>query len=127
MLRYGIPDYRLPPAVLDGAITQMLSMGATLKTGVALGRDVTLERHGRNTMQWSSRSARGWGGDFGYRGRITPPCFRGSTSSATSTRGEPVKVGEIVAIIGGATRHWMRRLLAAARRPEGHDVLPAHT
>ena len=44
MLRYGIPDYRLPPAVLDAAITQMLSLGATLRTGVRLGRDVTLEK-----------------------------------------------------------------------------------
>ncbi|MBE3065287.1 MAG: FAD-dependent oxidoreductase, partial [Spirochaetes bacterium] len=43
MLRYGIPDYRLPPEVLDRTIGEMLSMGAELRTGVALGRDVTLE------------------------------------------------------------------------------------
>ena len=41
--------------------------------------------------------------------------------------GKPVKVGEIVAIIGGGnTALDARALLAALRRVEGHDVLPPH-
>ena len=42
MLRTGIPDYRLPPAILDQEIGHILSTGVTLKTGMALGRDFTL-------------------------------------------------------------------------------------
>ncbi|MCP3941113.1 MAG: FAD-dependent oxidoreductase [Desulfobacteraceae bacterium] len=42
MLRTGIPDYRLPPAILDQEIDYILSTGVELKTGVALGRDFTL-------------------------------------------------------------------------------------
>lgn len=42
MLRTGIPDYRLPPAILDQEIGHILSTGVTLKTGIALGRDFTL-------------------------------------------------------------------------------------
>ncbi len=42
MLRTGIPDYRLPPAILDQEINHILSTGVELKTGVALGRDFTL-------------------------------------------------------------------------------------
>ena len=42
MLRTGIPDYRLPPEVLDREIDHILSTGITLKTGEALGREFTL-------------------------------------------------------------------------------------
>src|SRR5512137_109674 len=40
MLRYGIPDYRLPPTLLDESIAGILGYGAMLRTGVRLGRDV---------------------------------------------------------------------------------------
>jgi formate dehydrogenase major subunit len=42
MLRYGIPEYRLPKAVLDLEIAQILRLGATLHTNQALGRDFTI-------------------------------------------------------------------------------------
>lgn len=43
MLRYGIPEYRLPKAVLDQEIDIIEKSGVTMKNGVKLGRDVTLE------------------------------------------------------------------------------------
>ena len=42
MLRYGIPDYRLPQETLDQEIATILRLGVSLKTGVRLGRDVQL-------------------------------------------------------------------------------------
>jgi heterodisulfide reductase subunit A len=42
MLRYGIPDYRLPPAVLDREIGYILRMGVAVKTQTALGREISL-------------------------------------------------------------------------------------
>ena len=42
MLRVGIPDYRLPPAVLDNEINYILSHGIDLKTGVRFGSDISL-------------------------------------------------------------------------------------
>ncbi|MDM8540275.1 FAD-dependent oxidoreductase [Desulfococcaceae bacterium HSG9] len=42
MLRTGIPDYRLPPAILDQEIDNIISTGIALKTGMALGKDFTL-------------------------------------------------------------------------------------
>ena len=42
MLRYGIPEYRLPKEVLDLEINQILDLGPTLRTNVALGRDFTI-------------------------------------------------------------------------------------
>ena len=42
MLRYGIPEYRLPKQVLDLEIAQILALGATLHPNQALGRDFTI-------------------------------------------------------------------------------------
>jgi heterodisulfide reductase subunit A-like polyferredoxin len=43
MLRYGIPDYRLPPAVLDKEIRFTTRLGVDIKLNTALGRDITIE------------------------------------------------------------------------------------
>lgn len=43
MMRYGIPGYRTPRDVLDGEINRIVEMGVEVKTGVKVGKDVTLE------------------------------------------------------------------------------------
>jgi glutamate synthase (NADPH/NADH) small chain len=43
MLRYGIPEFRLPRRVLEEEIQRILKTGAVLKTGVRVGRDVNVE------------------------------------------------------------------------------------
>ncbi|MBN2338007.1 MAG: molybdopterin-dependent oxidoreductase [Acidobacteria bacterium] len=43
MLRYGIPEYRLPREQLDHEIQGILDLGIRVETGKALGRDFTLE------------------------------------------------------------------------------------
>ncbi len=53
MLRYGIPEYRLPKAVLDDEINWILGLGVTIKTGVSLGKDFSiadLQRDGFNSV-----------------------------------------------------------------------------
>ena len=40
MLRYGIPDYRLPPDVLDHDIGYILAAGMEVRTGVCVGKEV---------------------------------------------------------------------------------------
>ena len=43
MLRVGIPDYRLPPEVLDREIAYVLKTGIEVQTGKRLARDFTLD------------------------------------------------------------------------------------
>ncbi len=43
MMRWGIPDYRLPPEILDREINYIQRMGVEIETHVKFGRDVTLE------------------------------------------------------------------------------------
>ena len=42
MLRYGIPDYRLPPEVLQRDLDYILSTGIEVRTGVCVGKDIQL-------------------------------------------------------------------------------------
>ena len=48
MLRYGIPDYRLPQDVLDRDINQILSTGIQVYTNTSVGKDIQVEDIQRN-------------------------------------------------------------------------------
>jgi formate dehydrogenase major subunit len=71
MLRYGIPEYRLPKDVLDLEINQILSLGVRLKTNTVLGQDFTvnsLKREGYGAIYlglgaWKSSEMRVKGED----------------------------------------------------------------
>ena len=43
MLRYGIPEYRLPEHILDAQIRYIHDLGADFRTNVALGKDLTFD------------------------------------------------------------------------------------
>ena len=43
MLRYGIPDFRLPPDILNDEIRNILRLGVSLKTSVRVGTDIKFE------------------------------------------------------------------------------------
>ena len=48
MMRYGIPDYRLPRTLLDSEIASILSLGIEVHTEVDIGTDVTFDELKRN-------------------------------------------------------------------------------
>jgi glutamate synthase (NADPH) small chain len=43
LLRYGIPDFKLEKAIVDARVAQMRAEGVSFRTGVSLGRDVSLD------------------------------------------------------------------------------------
>ena len=43
MLRYGIPDYRLPPDILDAEIDRILELGVELRLNTAVGTEISLD------------------------------------------------------------------------------------
>ncbi len=101
MLRYGIPDYRLPPEVLDRAVSEMTSLGVEVKTGVRLGKDFTLEALQKDfdavilaIGAWKSRALRIPGEDH-------PEVLSGIEFLQDVNSHKPVTVGRRVAVIGG--------------------------
>ena len=44
LLRYGIPEFKMEKAQIDRRVAQMEAEGTQFRTGVAIGRDITLEQ-----------------------------------------------------------------------------------
>ena len=49
MLRYGIPEYRLPKAVLDKEISAIEKLGVLMRNNVSIGKDVSFEEIRKNS------------------------------------------------------------------------------
>ncbi len=43
LLRYGVPEHKIPKAVLDYEIATLLGLGIQVRTGTRLGKDMTLD------------------------------------------------------------------------------------
>jgi NADPH-dependent glutamate synthase beta subunit-like oxidoreductase len=101
MLRYGVPDYRLPPAVLDAEIARILDLGVDLETHVSIGRDIDIEelrdRHDILYLGIGAQAGRLLGlPDEEGRGVFTGIDYLGRVN-----RGERVDLGSTVVVIGG--------------------------
>jgi len=82
MLRVGIPDYRLPPAVLDKEIDNILRLGIEARTNVRFGTDITisdLEKQGYSAIFLGIGShdslTMGIPGESDTKGVIDAVCF----------------------------------------------------
>ena len=101
MLRYGIPQYRLPKEVLDMEIASIAELGVEMKNNIRIGTDVSFDKiknaHDATLVAigaWKSSSMRISGEDLeGVYGGID---FLRSVALKN-----PVKIGKKVAVIGG--------------------------
>jgi heterodisulfide reductase subunit A2 len=103
MLRVGIPDYRLPPEILDREIEYVLRFGISVETGKRLGVDFTLEglrARGFDAVFLAVGMHQGM--DIGIPGETD---FSGVVNAVAFLRdvnlGRREAPGEHVAIIGG--------------------------
>jgi NADH-quinone oxidoreductase subunit F len=98
MLRYGIPAYRLPPDLLDQELDQIRVLGIPIHTGAAIGSLETFKRDydavflGLGTQQ--ARLIR-------IDGVHQPFVLGGIDFLRSVRRGEPVRVGPRVVVVGG--------------------------
>ena len=102
MLKAGIPSYRLPREVVEAEIQLIRDMGVTMKTGVEIGKDATiaqLRKEGFKAfftaigMQECLR--------LGIEGEDLDGVYGGLDYLRKINRGESVRLGKDVAIIGG--------------------------
>jgi NADPH-dependent glutamate synthase beta subunit-like oxidoreductase/ferredoxin len=101
MLRYGIPDYRLPQPVLDREVQSILRLGVELKTGVCLGKDVQLEelRKSYDAVLLAFGAWKGQG--LRIQGEDRPGVLIGIDFLREVALGRRPALGERVAVIGG--------------------------
>ncbi len=101
MLRYGIPEYRLPKAVLEEEVALIRRMGVEIRTSTKVGRDISFESIQKNydaicigIGAWKSTGVR-------CEGEDTPGVIGGIDFLGKIERNEPFIMGKKVAIVGG--------------------------
>lgn len=101
MMRYGIPEYRLPYDALDRDIAVIQAMGVEIETGMRIGRDITLDKLKAD----NDAVVLAIGLHLGRSTRVPGSDGEGVEAAidllARVTAGKPVPVPEHVAVIGG--------------------------
>ncbi len=101
MLRYGIPDYRLPQDILDKEIDRILKLGVELKPNTSVGKDIPYE----DVQKEYDAIFVGIGAHKGYALRVpgedAENVYTGTEFLNAVNRGETVELGEKVIVIGG--------------------------
>jgi NADPH-dependent glutamate synthase beta subunit-like oxidoreductase len=101
MLRYGIPDFRLPQETLDAEIERILGLGVELRLGCEVGREITFgelkERHSALYLGIGAQRGRG----LGIPGEDGPGVWPGTEYLERVNCGEAPDLGGHVAVIGG--------------------------
>jgi len=101
MLRYAIPEYRLPKSELKKEIGYIKKLGVTIQCGTEIGKDVTLDsiRNDFDAVFIGTGAPKGL--PLGVEGEDTPWVIDGIRFLRAVNSGEAVKTGKNVAVIGG--------------------------
>ena len=101
MLRYGVPEYRLPHVILDAEIQRITDLGVRLHTGVRIGSDVSLadirERHPILFLGLGAQH----GIPLNIPGENGPSVWVGTDFLARYNDGHALLPGQHLVVIGG--------------------------
>ena len=102
MLSVGIPEYRLPKAIIDAEIQVILDMGVKLKTGVAIGKDMTVSqlRQEGNRAIFLGIGAQECK-NLGIEGEDLKGVYSGVEFLRDINLGRKIDLGKKIAVVGG--------------------------
>ena len=102
MMTYTIPEYRLPRDVMMKEIDWILATGVELKTGVEVGKDITIDQLKADGFESIFLGVGAWQGmTLDIEGEDLAGVTQGLDFLLARNRGEEVNVGKRVAVIGG--------------------------
>jgi len=101
MLRYGIPQYRLPRQVLDAEIQRVLDLGVELKCNTAIGQDIKLDDLKRDYAAVFVGIGAHKGKTMGLPGEDGPGVYTGTDFLNKANGGKSPEIGGKVVIVGG--------------------------
>ncbi len=99
MMRVGIPDYRLPPNVLDGEIEEIKSAGVDIKLNTRVESVDSLFQQGYDAVFLAPGAHIGT--PLGVEGDKLPGVYDGASFLRDANLGNKIDVGKRVAVIGG--------------------------
>lgn len=101
MLRYGIPEYRLPKAVLDAEIAEIQEAGVRLENDIKIGKDISFADYKAKydaviiaIGAWKSTP-------LGCPGEELQGVYGGIDFLRAVALGDPLPIGNRVAVVGG--------------------------
>jgi NADPH-dependent glutamate synthase beta subunit-like oxidoreductase/NAD-dependent dihydropyrimidine dehydrogenase PreA subunit len=101
MLRYGVPDYRLPPDILEAEIQKILDLGVELELRTKVGKDIRLEdlrtRHSCLYLAIGAQEGRG----LNIPGADGSSVWTGTDYLSRVNSGEVIDTGSRVIVVGG--------------------------
>ena len=102
MLRYGVPDYRLPPLVIDAEIEQIQALGVEVRTGKVWGRDFRLDDLRAEGFSAIVLAIGAWAGQaMGVDGEDHASVWSGIEMLKEVNEGKKPDLGEHVVVVGG--------------------------
>ncbi len=101
MLRYGIPEYRLPRDILDGEIQRIVDFGVELKCDTKVGRDITFDQLQKDYAAVYIAIGAHQGKKLGIDGEEGPGIWTGTDFLNHVNAGKKVEIGGNVVVIGG--------------------------
>jgi NADPH-dependent glutamate synthase beta subunit-like oxidoreductase len=102
MLRYGIPEYRLPKEVLDWEIQSILDLGVDFHTNVKFGHDFDLSSLVASGFDAIFMGIGAWNdASLRVEGEDLQGCYTGIDFLSRLAGGETFSLGRTAAIIGG--------------------------
>jgi len=100
MLRYAIPAYRLPEAVVDAEISRIINLGVTIKLNTAVGKDISFDELKKQFkavyVAIGAQNSTALGVE-GEEGRV----LSGLVFLKSVRENNPAKIGKKVVIVGG--------------------------
>lgn len=101
MLRYGIPQYRLPRHIIDAEVKKIQDLGVEIRCGVTVGKDVSFAELRRDFQAIFVAIGAHQGKNLGIPGEDGPGLWTGTEFLNHVNAGKRVEVGPNVVVIGG--------------------------
>lgn len=101
MLRYGIPDYRLPPEILDKEISRIEELGVEIKCNQIIGKDFPYEDLQNNYNAIFVGIGAHKGKLLGISNEDAENIFTGTEFLNKINSGQTIEVGDKVLVVGG--------------------------
>jgi NADPH-dependent glutamate synthase beta subunit-like oxidoreductase len=101
MLRYGIPDYRLPRDIIDREVKRIEDLGVEIRCNCAVGKDVSFEKLRAEYQAVFVAVGAHQGRKIKVPGEDGPFVYTGTEFLRKVAMGTPPPIGKKVVVIGG--------------------------
>ena len=100
VMRWGIPEYRLPKSILKKEIKRILQLPIDVKTGMRVGKEISFEELDRFDAVFLSPGA-GLSLSLGIEGEDLKKVWRGGDFLDRINSRDKIKIGKEVIVVGG--------------------------